>query len=46
MSDIARKTVTRNIACPLEFCRVCVAGSNIAGLKLFELLLSAEFVGL
>ena len=33
-----------DVGCPFEFCGVSVAGAYVAGLKLLELLLRAEFV--
>ena len=33
-----------DVRCPFEFCGVSVAGAYVAGLKLLELLLGAEFV--
>lgn len=33
-----------DVGCPFEFCGVGVAGAYVAGLKLLELLLRAEFV--
>lgn len=46
MPNIARQTIPVDVGCPLEFGRVGVAGADVAGLKLLELLLGAEFVRL
>ena len=35
-----------DIRCPFEFCGIGVPSADVAGLKLLELLLRSEFVGL
>lgn len=44
MPDIGRVRVAVDVGRPFEFGRVGVTGTNIARLKLLELLLGAEFV--
>lgn len=44
MSDIRSVAITVDVGCPFELCGVGVAGADVAGLKLLELLLRAEFV--
>lgn len=46
MSNVASIAVSRNVRRPFKLRRVCVTGADVAGLKLLELLLCAEFVGL
>lgn len=46
MSDIACQTIAVDVGRPFEFGGVGVAGADVAGLELLELLLRAEFVGL
>lgn len=46
MSNVACQAIPVNIGGPFELRRVGVAGADVAGLQLFELLLRTEFVGL
>lgn len=46
MTDIARITISLDVGRPFEFGRVGVSRANITGLKLFELLLGSQFIGL
>ena len=46
VADVGRVAVAVDVACPFVFRGVGVAGPDVAGLELFELLLRAEFVGL
>lgn len=46
MTNVTSQTVTMNVGGPFKFCSVGVAGADVAGLKLLELLLGAEFIGL
>lgn len=46
MSNIRCQTIAVDIGGPFEFRGVGVAGTDVAGLQLLELLLGAEFVGL
>lgn len=44
MPDVACETITVDVGGPFEFGGVGVAGADVAGLQLLELLLGAEFV--
>lgn len=44
MSNIACITIPLDVGGPFEFCGVGVAGADVAGLELLELLLRAKFV--
>ena len=46
MPDVRGVGIAVNVGSPFELGGVCVAGAHVAGLKLLELLLGAEFVGL
>lgn len=46
MADVGRVRVAVDVGRPLELGGVGVAGADVAGLELLELLLGAEFVGL
>lgn len=46
MSDIRSVAVAKNVGCPFCFCGVGMTGADVAGLKVFELLRCAEFIGL
>jgi len=44
--DVRRVAVAVDVGRPFVLCGVGVAGADVAGLELLELLLGAEFVGL
>lgn len=44
MTDVRRQTIAMDIGGPFEFRSIGVAGADVAGLELLELLLGAEFV--
>jgi len=44
--DVGRVAVAVDVGRPFVLCGVGVAGADVAGLELLELLLGAEFVGL
>ena len=46
MAEVGSEAVAVDVGCPFEFRGVGVAGADVAGLELLELLLGAEFVGL
>lgn len=46
MADVGSEAIAVDVGGPFEFRGVGVAGADIAGLELLELLLGAEFVGL
>ena len=46
MADVAGVTITSYIGCPFKFACIGVAGTDMTGLKLFELLLRTKFIGL
>ena len=46
MPNIGCIGVAVNVGCPFELCGVGVTSADVAGLLLFQLLLSAQLVGL
>lgn len=46
MANVASQTITVDVRGPFKLCSICMTCTDVAGLKLLELLLSAEFVGL
>lgn len=45
MTDVRSVGVAHDVGGPFELCCVGVAGTDVAGLERFEVLLGAEFVG-
>ena len=46
MTDVAGITIAGYVRSPFKFAGISVAGTDMTGLKLFELLLRTKFIGL